>query len=61
MNTLFHPTANCQITICLTQGVHPNKVSRGQFSLDVISCWFYREYSALRFAECIVRIGYPYR
>ena len=23
MNTLFHPTANCQITICLTQGVHP--------------------------------------
>jgi hypothetical protein len=23
MNTLFQPTANCQDTICLTQGVHP--------------------------------------
>jgi hypothetical protein len=23
MNTLFQPTANCQDTICLTEGVHP--------------------------------------
>ena len=24
MNTLFQQTANCQFTICLTRGVHPN-------------------------------------
>jgi hypothetical protein len=28
MNSIFQPTANCQITICLTQGVHPSRASR---------------------------------
>jgi hypothetical protein len=27
MNTLFQPTANCQLTNCLTKGVHPNLAS----------------------------------
>ena len=27
MNTVFQPTANCQFTICLTQGVHPKRMS----------------------------------
>jgi hypothetical protein len=30
MNTIFQPTANCQNSNCLTQGVHPIRVSSPQ-------------------------------
>ena len=32
MNTIFHPTANCQNTNCLTQGVHPTNPSSPRLS-----------------------------
>jgi len=28
MNSVLQQTANCQITICLTQGVHPKGLSK---------------------------------
>jgi hypothetical protein len=37
MNTVFQPTANCQFTICLTQGVHPTQSSSPTRSLFKVS------------------------
>ena len=37
MNTVFQPTANCQFTICLTQGVHPTTLSSPSPSISHLS------------------------